>query len=73
MWTRLKSWLGAVRHRARMETEMDTELRFHVDAYAQDLMRRGMPERSPAAGAVGVLRNGPNERTVSRGALSRVR
>ena len=39
---RLKSWAGTVLRRARMESEMDVELRFHVEAYAEDLVRGGM-------------------------------
>jgi putative ABC transport system permease protein len=42
MWTRLKSWVRGMVHRSRMETDMDAELRFHIDACAQDLMRSGM-------------------------------
>ena len=39
---RLRSWLRAMLHRSRAEREMDSELRFHVDAYAEDLIRRGI-------------------------------
>ncbi|HUJ32922.1 MAG TPA: ABC transporter permease [Candidatus Acidoferrum sp.] len=40
---RLRSWLQAALRRSRMEREMDAELRFHIDAYAEDLIRSGMP------------------------------
>src|SRR5580698_851285 len=42
-WSRLRSWLQAILHRSRMELEMDAELRFHVDSYAEDLIRGGVP------------------------------
>src|SRR6266850_2608231 len=41
-WSLLRSWLGATLGRSRMESEMDAELRFHVEAYAEDLMRGGV-------------------------------
>jgi predicted permease len=41
--SRLRSWLRSTLHRSRMESEMDAELRFHLDAYAQDLIRGGVP------------------------------
>jgi len=34
--------VGATLRRSRMESEMDAELRFHVEAYAEDLMRSGV-------------------------------
>jgi predicted permease len=43
IWTRLRSWLHAMLHRSRIEREMDAELRFHIEAYAQDLIRSGVP------------------------------
>ena len=39
---RLRSWLHATLRRSRLESEMDTELRFHVQSYADDLMRKGV-------------------------------
>ena len=41
-WNRIRSWLLAVLRRARLEREMDAELRFHVEAYAEDLVRSGV-------------------------------
>jgi len=38
----MQSWLRAVLRRERGEREMDTELRFHLDAYAEDLIRAGV-------------------------------
>jgi macrolide transport system ATP-binding/permease protein len=43
LWTRLRSWLRAILRRSRMENEMDAELRFHIEAYAEDLVRKGVP------------------------------
>ncbi len=42
LWNHLRSWLRAVIGRSRMENEMDTELRFHIEAFAADLVRRGV-------------------------------
>ena len=36
-------WLRATLWRSRMESEMDAELRFHVKAYAEDLIHSGVP------------------------------
>src|SRR5256886_17106476 len=35
--------MRAVTRRSRMEREMDAELRFHIEAYAEDLIRGGVP------------------------------
>ena len=43
MWSRLRSWVWAVIRRSRMEREMDVELRFHIEAFAEDLVRGGVP------------------------------
>lgn len=42
LWSRFRSWLQATLQRSRMETEMDAELRFHMQAYADDLVRDGV-------------------------------
>jgi hypothetical protein len=42
LWSRLRSWLAATLRRSRMESEMDAELRFHMEAYADDLIRSGV-------------------------------
>lgn len=42
VWSRVRSWLRAVTRRSRMEREMDAELHFHVDAFAEDLVRSGV-------------------------------
>ncbi|MGC1619244.1 MAG: ABC transporter permease [Candidatus Acidiferrum sp.] len=41
LWSRLRSWSRSTFRRSRMESEMDAELRFHVEAYAEDLVRGG--------------------------------
>lgn len=43
LWSRLRSWLQATLHRIRMEREMDAELRFHLQSFADDLIRSGVP------------------------------
>lgn len=40
---RARSWWKALTHRREMESELESELRFHVDAFAADLVRQGMP------------------------------
>jgi len=42
LWSRLRTWVQAILRRSRMESEMDAELRFHIEAYAQDLIRNGV-------------------------------
>jgi predicted permease len=41
--SRLRSWWRANLGRSRMESEMDAELKFHMAAYAEDLIRSGVP------------------------------
>ncbi len=43
MWSRVRFWLRAMLRRSRMESEMDAELRFHIEALAEDLVRSGVP------------------------------
>jgi hypothetical protein len=43
--SRLRSWLRTILQHARMESEMDAELRFHMEAYAEDLVRGGVPRQ----------------------------
>src|SRR5215472_276648 len=43
LWNRFRFWVLAVLGRRRMEREMDAELRFHLEAFAEDLVRTGMP------------------------------
>ena len=41
--TRLRSWLTWMVKRERLETDLEAEVRFHLDSYAADLMRSGVP------------------------------
>ena len=41
---RFRSWLRASLGRGRMESDMDRELRFHLERRAEDLVRGGMSE-----------------------------
>jgi predicted permease len=43
LWSRFRSLLRAILQRSGTEREMDTELRFHLNAYAEDLVRSGIP------------------------------
>ena len=43
--TQFRSWCKWMAHRSRLEGEMDSELRFHIENYADDLMRSGVPEQ----------------------------
>src|SRR5215472_5189614 len=43
LWSRIRSWASAILRRSRIESEMDTELRFHIEARAEDLVRNGVP------------------------------
>src|ERR1700720_1438848 len=45
LWNRLHSWMRATLHRPRMESEIDSELRFHIEAYAEDLVGTGVPRQ----------------------------
>ncbi len=42
LWSRFRSWARTTLRRSRMESEMDAELLFHVETYAEDLMRGGV-------------------------------
>ena len=44
-WARLRSWVSAMLRRTRMEREMDEEMRFHIEAFAADLVARGVPRQ----------------------------
>src|SRR5690242_11993245 len=44
-WKSFVSWLRSILQRSRMESEMDAELRFHIEAFAEDLVRSGVPRQ----------------------------
>jgi len=55
--SRYRSWLRAIVRRSRMESEMDTELRFHIEAFAEDWCAARVSRREgAAASADGVWR-----------------
>jgi hypothetical protein len=39
----VRSWIRRTLGRPQLESEMETEIRFHVDVYTEDLMRQGVP------------------------------
>ena len=43
IWSQVRSWLSALMRRSRMENEMEAELRFHIEAVAEDLVHSGVP------------------------------
>lgn len=43
VWNRVVFWLRTMLQRQRTETEMDAELRFHLDQYIENLVRGGVP------------------------------
>src|SRR5665213_1456503 len=45
---RLRSWWDAIVHRSRVDSDVENELRFHVDAYTQDLVQSGVPVEEAA-------------------------
>jgi putative ABC transport system permease protein len=42
VWSRIGSWFRAMLWRSRMESDMDAELRFHLEAFAEDLVQNGV-------------------------------
>jgi predicted permease len=51
LWNRIRSWFRAALRRSQVESEMDAEMRFHVEAYAEDLMRSGVTREEAMRGA----------------------
>jgi putative ABC transport system permease protein len=43
LWSRIRSLLRAIVRRSQMENEMDAEVRFHIEEFAEDLIRTGVP------------------------------
>jgi hypothetical protein len=41
--SRIRTWWRAITRRAEVDAQVVEELRFHVESYAEDLMRSGMP------------------------------
>ena len=63
--SRLRSWIRRTLGRLQLESEMEAEIRFHVDAYTEDLVRKGVPR---AEAVRRVLRPERPGRRRSRGA-----
>ena len=42
-YRRFRRWLRATLHRSRTEHDMDAELQFHLESFANDLIRTGVP------------------------------
>ncbi len=40
--SRIRSWFKAMTHRSRLDGEMQSELEFHIESYAADLIRSGI-------------------------------
>ena len=47
LWSRIRSWLRAMVGRSRMESEREAELRFHIEAFAEDLVRSRVSHEEP--------------------------
>jgi len=45
LFSRLRSFVTTWTRRQRFEDFLDEEIRFHLDAYTQDLIRSGVPSR----------------------------
>jgi predicted permease len=45
LFARLRSWLKWIVKRARLETAMEAELRFHIESIAEDLVRSGVSQQ----------------------------
>lgn len=45
LWTRFRSWTKATPRSARMERDMDAEMRFQIEARVRDLMSRGISQQ----------------------------
>ena len=43
--TRFRSWLKWMVKGHRLESEMETEVRFHIESYAADLVRKGISQQ----------------------------
>src|ERR1700758_2125343 len=60
IWSRVQSCARAMARRSQMGREMDAELRFHIEAFAEDLRRNGVAReetlRRARSGCGGVQR-----------------
>src|SRR5260370_10873359 len=44
LWSRVRAWMRAIVGRTQMESEMDAVLRFHIQAYAEDVKQQGVAQ-----------------------------
>ena len=64
MCPRLRSFLATVTHRGHFENLLDEEVRFHLDAQTEDLVRAGVPPLEAARrarvqfGSIEAMKNG---------------
>ncbi len=73
LWSRLRSWAKTTLRRARMESEMDAELRFHMESFTEDLVLNGVPRAEAARRArieFGAVEKAKEECREARGAKS---
>ena len=49
--------LRSIFHRSRLESEMRAEMQFHIDAFAADLIKQGVPEANIETQAFGNQNN----------------
>ena len=43
-FARLRSWMKWTMKGSRLEKEIDTEVRFHIESHTEDLVRSGIPQ-----------------------------
>jgi predicted permease len=70
LFSRIKSWMRHTLGRSRSESEMADEMRFHMDAYTEDLVRRGVARPEAARRArieFGAVENAKEECRDARG------
>ena len=70
-WSRLRSWAKTTLRRARMESEMDAELCFHMESFTEDLVCNGVPRAEAARRArieFGAIEKAKEECREARGA-----
>jgi predicted permease len=48
MWTRLRSWLGGMARRGRVERDLADEVEFHLRERAEHWVRQGLPQEEAA-------------------------
>src|SRR5262249_55611553 len=67
--SRIRSWWRALFRRGKLEGEMETEVRFHVESYAADLMRSGVERDEAMRRARLELGTIPSQKEACRSAL----